>query len=341
MKSRIPVAFGILALTLTACKDGPPSRNEEVISKRYVHRYGYDVSPKEWESQELPGSVITTQRDGATIVQTYEAGILHGETTESYAHSQTIKVRKLFDKGILSKQTFYDVRGVPEREEVFASPIIRKVTSWYTSGTPRSIEEFSRQELSRGEYFNPSNEVESTIETGTGVRTLRNRDGNLIGKEIFERSKVIKCETFHPNGTPLEMTTYSDGLLNGEKAKFGPNGAPIYHENWKLGKRHGITTLYQNGVRYAEVPFVNGKKHGIERQYIDGEVISEETNWIEDQRHGPSVAYCNGMTKTEYYFNNERVSKEKYNELLDREQQIATLNERGRNSKMLNFGTEE
>ncbi|MCI5052401.1 MAG: hypothetical protein MRY21_04615 [Simkaniaceae bacterium] len=337
MKGHIPALLTVAAIAVSACNNSGPSRDKEIISKRYIHRYGYDVSPNEWDQKEFPGKVVTTQRDGATIVQNFEAGILHGPTTETYSHSHTIKIRKIYDKGVLTKQTHFDVSGLPEREELFTSPMTKKVTAWFRSGTPRYVEEYANDTLVAGQYFNATNDVESQIDSGFGERTIRNREGELVGKEVFERSNMISKETFYANGNPREIVSYKNGVFHGEKSEYDLHGAPLYKENWRAGKLHGTRSLYQNGIVYAEVPYVNGQKHGTERRYIDGHILSEESEWVENKRHGASIAYCDGMTRTEYFFNNDKVSKAKYHELLEREQQIATLSERGQRAQSFDF----
>ena len=73
--------------------------------------------------------------------------------------------------------------------------------------------------------------------------------------------------------------------------------------------QHGKTTLFRGGEKYAEVPYVYGKKHGIERRYRDGNAVVEELTWENDLLHGPYHTYLNGNVKTEWYFYGDRVSK--------------------------------
>ncbi|MBI5274633.1 MAG: toxin-antitoxin system YwqK family antitoxin [Chlamydiales bacterium] len=332
MKIPVTVLLSAATLVFVGCNNKKKNPDEEVVSQRYIHKYGYDLSKNEWEEEEQPGQIVTTQRNGVTIVSTYDNGILQGPTTETYPHSQTLRVRQMFNKGILSKQIFYDIRGIPQKEESYLSPTQIKVVSWYKNGTPKSLEEYSSGDLIAGEYYNQQNELESKVDKGKGVRTLRSQNGDLLSKEFFDGSRVVQRETFHANGVPHEVVNFLDGKSDGEKSKFGMTGEPLLYEHWKSGKLHGVATYFQNGYKYLEIPYVNGEKHGIEKQYIDGEILSNETQWFANKKHGPAISYCDGITKTEWFYNNEKVSRKKYEELCEREQEIATLQERANNS---------
>ena len=111
----LPIAAG---LVLAGC--GGNNGNAQVISKRYIHKYGYAVSQSEWDSNNYPGQVITNLRNGVTITATYEGGILHGPSTHTHPHSQTVQYYYLYNFGDLKKevkplmigvQLFLDMKG--------------------------------------------------------------------------------------------------------------------------------------------------------------------------------------------------------------------------------------
>jgi len=318
----LPVA--VLGL-FTGCNNHTKNKDNEVVSERYIHKYGYDVSKQEWSEQDYPGQVVTTQRNGVSTVSSFDGGILHGPTTETYPHSQTLKSKKIYDKGILTKQIFLDIKGIPEKQETYTSPTHMKVISWYSDGTPRYQEEYASGKLINGQYFTITNEVESRVEDGVGVRIIRDQIGRLKSRQNYERSEIIHNETYHVNNTPMTSVSYNKGVVHGEKLSYSSNGAPLFKENYNNGKLNGISTYYQNGYKYLEIPYASGEKDGVERHYIDGETISEETIWNENMRHGPSVIYCDGISKTEWYYNDQKMSKHKYEELCEREDEIARL----------------
>ncbi len=324
MKVRISVFFSaILALFAAACQK--QGNSDSVVSKRYIHKYGYAVSKEEWEAHNYPGQVITNMRDGITITTTYEHGILHGPTTYTYPHSQTVELFLLYKTGDLVKEIHYDKQGMPSREQVFLSPHRYTLTSWYSTGSPLSIEEFSDDEIVEGQYFTLNNEIEARIDKGNGSRILRDPNGLLLSHDIFDKGYMIKRESFYPSGAPEFVATYSKGLLQGEKRNFADNGEPISIEEWKDGRLHGIASYFSNGVKVTEISYLDGQKNGTERHFIDGEIISQEIGWENDKRHGLSVYYTDGQTRTEWYYDGKITSQRRYDELAKLDEMISNI----------------
>lgn len=329
MKRCIPIFFSLLGILTFGCHSNREN-NEEVISKRYIHKYGYDVSKEEWESTGYPGQVITSLRNGVTITSAYEDNFLHGPTTHTYPYSQTTETLSVYERGNLVKKTTYNIRGIPQKEEVFLSPSHIRTTRWYGNGTPLSVEEHHNTELLEGEYFNKQNVAEYRVNKGSGTRVIRDQHEQIVAKEVIEYGYPTLRETFHPHGIPHIVTPLSGGKIHGVKKVYAPSGEPISKETYKLNVLDGPATYYQNGCRYLELTFKNGLKKGIERHYIDGETIVEETEWIDGVKHGPSTVYFDGMSKTRYFYNNALVSKENYRDLLQQEENIAIMNDRAK-----------
>ncbi len=275
--------------------------------------------PREkWKADVCPGHILTTLRDGKTITEPYEDGLIHGARTETYPHSQTIQTLEQYEKGRLVKRVSYNIRGVPQREEHFKADTHVIVTTWYPNGTPKSNEEFKDDILINAQYLNTSNETDSRIENGTGERTIRNQNGDILSKEVFNNYLLTYVETYYPNNTPYTTASYEGHLLNGERKEFAMTGEPISVENYYKGLKHGLSTYYQNGYKYSEIPYTQGLKNGIERHYIDGEIIVEETEFHDGIKQGSSILYCDGSARTTWYFENQIVSKSKYEQLMDR-----------------------
>jgi antitoxin component YwqK of YwqJK toxin-antitoxin module len=325
MKKGCTILFPMIALAFISCSD---NQSKQIISQRYVHKYGYDVSKEEWKSESYPGHVLTTLRDGKTISEPFEDGQLHGTRTETYPHSQTIQKSEQYEKGNLTKRTFYNIRGVPQKEEAFLGKDHIVLTSWYPNGTPKSSEEYKDNLLISGQYLNTSNETDSRIENGNGERTVRNQSGDILSKEVFNNHQITYVETYYPNNTPHTTVSYENNLLHGERKEFAMTGEPILVENFYKGQKHGLSTYYQNGYKYLEVPFAHGRKEGIERHFIDGEIIVEETEFHEGVKQGSSVLYCDGSAKTTWYFENQIVSRSKYEQLMQRHELIMGMQQR-------------
>ncbi len=302
----------LCALTLGSCGD---KNDEEVISQNYVHKYGYALSKKEWESKKYPGQVVTTRKDGVTITSTYENGVLQGPYTVTYPHSQTIEKYKLYNQGIILKEIDYDQKGMPQEEKIFLSPSRYSLTLWYRDGTPKSIEEFSSKELIDGQYFTTSNETEARVIKGKGKRIDRDIDGLLKAVEEYESGYPTKIETFHANGTPSMICSYTDGELDGEKRTFNLNGEPLSLELWQTGFLNGVATYFKNGCKYREIPFNHGVKQGKENYYVDGIIVSHDVLWENNKKHGPSYYYVDGVAHPEWYYEGRKVSEKEYKEL--------------------------
>ena len=328
MKRFLKCTFFILPLLMVGCNKS--DQNENVVSKRYIHKYGYDVSKNDWDLAEFPGQVVTTLRNGTTITASYEDGVLHGQTTHTYPHSQTIESLLTYEKGQLVKKQSFNIRGIPEKEETYLSPTHLKEVKWYSSGVPMSVEEYHITELLNGEYYNINNEILCKVTKGFGERLVRDQHEKISAKETFEHGYAIKKETFHPHGIPHTIISLSGGKMHGEKKVFAATGEPISTEFYANNLLDGLATYYQNGCRFLEINYKEGKKHGSECHFIDGETLVEKTEWLENQKHGPSTVYFDGMSKSQWYFNNILVTKEKYRELCLQTENIAIMSERAR-----------
>ncbi len=323
MQYKNSLILTLISLAMVGCNYNNSQKN--VISRRYVHKYGYDVSSDEWQTAKYPGQVLTMLKDGKTIVESYEDSLLHGYRTESFPHSQTIEKQETYERGKIVKRVTYNIRGVPQNEEIFISPTHILVTTWYQTGSPRCKEEYKDDILINGQYYTISNEVDSKIDNGNGDRVSRNQSGDMLSKDIFVNNAITYTETYYQNNYPHTTTFYNNGLEDGEKKIFEMTGEPISVEHLHKGEKHGLCTYYQNGYKYQESIYKNGLKDGVERHFVDGEIIVEETQYKNGVKHGPSIVYCDRSAKTTWYFENERVNKNKYEQLMNRQEAILSI----------------
>ncbi len=311
-------------LLLAACCKKEQENN--VVSQRYIHKYGYAVSKDEFEARKYPGQVVTILKNGVSTTSTYENGLLHGPCTHTFPHSQTVEAYFLYNQGNLVKQIIYDVSGMPLREEVQLSPTRHASTKWYNDGTPMCTEEYGNKELIEGQYFTRQNEVESRIEKGKGTRIVRDLQGVLLSKEEFAEGYLTKRETFLPDGTPESIAFYQKGNLHGEKKSFTEKGEPLAVKEYLHGKLHGKTTFYKNGARSVEIYYLDGMKNGLEIHYIDGDLVSQEIVWENDKKHGPSKYYVDGVAQVEYFYDGTHITEDKWKELYQLDQMIGQIN---------------
>ncbi len=308
--------LGIVSLTgvfFSSCNKG--TNQDNIVSQRYIHKYGYPVSKQEWEAKRLPGQVVTTLKNGVTITSTYENGILNGPSTHSYAHSQILENYFLYDQGNLVKEIKYDPRGMPVKETVQHSPTRYTTTLWYADGTPMSKEEYLGDELIDGEYYTTFNELESRVEKGNGIRIRKDQKGTLLSKDQFEGGYLVKRESYYPTGTPQSIAYYQKGKLHGEKKAFNENGEPLVIEEYVDDMLHGKSTFFKNGSKAREVSYIQGRKNGVEVHYLDGDKASQEISWVDDKQHGPCTFYIDGEANHKWFYDGQEVSARRYKDL--------------------------
>lgn len=316
---KLIAGYAVILLLLSGCQCCKSNnQNGEILSQRYIHKYGYLVSKEEWEAKIYPGQVVTCLSDGVNVTATYENGVLHGPMTYTFPHSQNIEIYHLYNWGDRVKEVKYNEMGMPIQERIQLSPARYSMTGWYSSGSPTYVEEYAGEELVEGQYYTTENDIEARVEKGRGLRITRDLNGALLAKESIEAGYATKKETFYISGTPESLAFYHRGLLNGEKRTFAPGGEPLSVEQWVDGQLHGIASYYKNGTKYLEIAYRNGEKNGIERHFIDGQAVSQEIVWEADMKHGPSTFYFDGKAEEQqWFYGGKPVNKRKFDELLE------------------------
>ena len=315
--------LGFLGLALASCNN--KGQDSNVVSQKYIHKYGYAVSKNEFEERKYPGQIVTVLKNGVTTTSTYENGQLHGSSTHTFPHSQTVESYMLYNQGALVKQIVYDIKGMPIREEVQLSPTRVASTQWYADGTPMSTEEYIGKELLDGQYFTRQNEVESRVEKGKGIRTVRDLQGLLLSREQIDDGFLTKRDTFYASGAPESVAYFVRGVINGEKKSFAENGEPLAIKEYVNGKLHGKVTFFKNGARSVEMHYLDGQKNGLEIHYIDGDIVSQEILWENDKKHGPSKYYVDGIAQVEYYYDGSKISESRWKELNQLDEMIGNI----------------
>ncbi len=284
---------------------------DEVVCETYVHRYGLAIPASEWSEQGKTGQVVTTLKDGITVKKNYAKGQLEGETTYSLPHRETVARSETYANGRLVRE-----------EEFFPSGLTRSQTDheqstkrhYYNQGALRCVENTSGANLIRGKYYDLNENVESSVDNGEGKITLRDDYGQLIAVCAVVDGVVVEKTTFHPNGMPHVIEPYKNGEVHGIRKTFLPGGEPLTVEQWQHGVPNGITVIYEQGEKAAEVPYINGKKNGLECRFVNEVIVVEEIKWQDNMRHGPSTRYIEGKAFTDWYLNDNKVSKGYYDQ---------------------------
>lgn len=308
--NRLPCLFTVLLL-VTACNS--PRYSDDVVSETYVHRYGVPLETvEEWSDRGQHGQIISTRKDGVVVARSFDSGVLHGETNYTFPHREAIQKRESYDQGVLTQETWNYSNGVPQRQIDYPSPTNPTTLIWYESGVPQCKESYVNDQLMQAEYYTPSHQLESSVADGHGIRTRRDGYGQLLSVDDIKQGQMRERTTYHANGSPESITPYVNGMSNGQRLTFLPGGEPSAIEEWNHGVQHGNTVIFQNGEKFADVTYQDGKRHGIERRYRHGEVLAEEVSWVQGQQHGPCYSYVGDSTKTTWYVQDKEVNKATY-----------------------------
>ncbi len=310
-------------LILSSCQSN--SALDQVVSQQFVHKYGFTVSPEEWEERSQDGQVVEELKNGIKVTRSYENGVLHGPTTFTFARSPVVEKLLSYDQGVLLKETVFDMKGIPIREDLYEFDDRNIITLWSDRGIPLSVEEYENEVLIEGKYFTPDHDIEAKVENGYGYRVKRTREGLLVSKDQMKNGLIAERTTFHPNGEIHTISHYHDYQLHGSQMKYSASGRPLMELSWNHGVLDGHKVIYRNGIRVAEIPFVNGVKHGTELHYDDlGNLISE-TAWRNDKKHGCCKSYTEDSADADWYHNGMLVDAQKFVLLENREQIVAEL----------------
>lgn len=315
--------FVVTGLVLASCSHN--TSPEQVVSQKFVHKYGFDVSPKEWEERSKDGQIVEELKNGVTITRAYENGQLNGPTTYTFANSSVVEKLLVYDQGTLLKETIFDAKGMPIREDLYEFDDRNIITLWSNRGVPLSIEEYDNETLVDGKYFTPDHDLEAKVENGYGYRVKRTREGLLVSRDEIKNGSMAERTTYHPNGELHTVSHYDDYQLHGSQTKYTASGIPIMELSWNHGVLNGQKVIFRNGIRVAEIPYINGVKHGTEYHYDDlGNMISE-TAWRNNKKHGCCKSYTEDSIDAEWYHNGMAVDAQKFVSLENRERILAEL----------------
>jgi antitoxin component YwqK of YwqJK toxin-antitoxin module len=316
-----PIALATLCAV--SCNNHPI---DDVVSQQFVHKYGFHVSEQEWEQRAQEGQVVTLLKNGVKITHSYENGLLHGPTTHTFPHSDVVEKLLVYDEAALLKECLYDSSGMPIQEEVYELDDRTILTLWDEKGVPLSVEQFDGELLVEGAYYTPEHQLEGEVIEGIGDRIRRDRTGLLLSHDRIENGVMASRTTYHANGQVHTVSHYHDHQLHGEQLKYSSQGKPLMILNWSHGVLNGPKTVFRSGYKVAEIPYLDGQKHGLEIHYDDLGNLTAEIEWRNDKKHGAKKLYSEEGTEVEWFHKGQLVSAEKFEILENREQLIAEFN---------------
>lgn len=296
-----------------------------VVSQQFVHKYGFSVTPQEWQEREGDGQIVEMLASGVKIVRSYENGALHGASTYTFPNSSVVEKLQVYDQGTLLKEVSYDGTGMPIREDVYEFDDRTITTLWDDKGAPLSIEEYNGGVLTDAKYYTASHELEGQVEGGFGERVRRDRSGLMLSRETIQNGIATVRTTYHPNGEIHTVSRYDGDQLHGEQLKFTSNGKPLMKLNWNHGVLDGHKVAFRNGFKVAEIPYVNGLKDGVETHFDDMGNLTAEIVWQKDKKHGPSKFFSEDSEEVEWFYRGQVVAKDRYDMLANRDRLVADL----------------
>lgn len=307
--------IGANAALLAGCLNRPEHNPQEVMEQSYVHRYGVPVPAQTWAAKGETGKVVSTLKNGVVVTRAYVNGILEGDTTYSFAHSDAIEKVETYSQGQMLKERYFYKSGSPSKEIEHPSSTTQIVKSFYEHGAPQSTETFENEILVKGEYYTPTHVVDSTVDNSNGARTRRDRFGLLVGVDTVKDGIIRETRTYYQDGSLRQIIPYQEGVVQGELRTFLPGGEPESIQTWTAGEQTGDTTLFENGEKIAVISMVRGVKDGVERRFRNSEILVEEIAWQDDVRHGPTTTIINGISKTDYFYKGQPVTRSAYEKL--------------------------
>lgn len=188
---------------------------------------------------------------------------------------KTVKEGRVFYKndGIIAKETL-DPRGA--RVALEGAIPDGKITEYFESGKPR------KEVIYRNNMLN-------------GVSKSFDEEGRIVGTETY-LDNILSGEAFYYDyiGTEQmsEKIIYENGLIEGKRLYFYPNGNLVFSENYANGKLNGKKEIYfRNGILNAEEDYKEGKLHGLRIFYHQNGAVWFKETYLSGMLEGERVAY--------------------------------------------------
>ncbi|MEL7431604.1 MAG: hypothetical protein AAGI90_03630 [Chlamydiota bacterium] len=316
----------LFPLILASCTQS--HLNDQVVSQKYIHKYGFELDKEEWAQRDQDGRIEQYLDSGIKVVKSYREGYLHGITSYTYPYSATVEKTLVYDEGELVKETIHDRKGMPIQQKNYLSEEEKMITYWSELGSPLRVETYQQGLLNEGLYYNAANELEGKVENGTGVRYKRMRDGTLIGMDDIQEGALVKRISYHPNGKEHIISYFQDYLLQGKQEIYTPEGNLYMVNEWDDGLLHGKKLAYRDGRLIIATNYRYGKKEGIETRFDAYGKLLSEVAYQDDERHGLSQYYgARNKVKEEWFYRGKPTTTERFDILTSKDLLIANIDE--------------
>lgn len=144
------------------------------------------------------------------------------------------------------------------------------------------------------EYKSPSGDYaeKGTYSNGqkTGLWTQYGSDGKISSEKNYLNGKLDGESKQYTNDVLRKSEEYKDDKRDGVVKEFDDAGNPLSSTEYKNGKKHGKETLYKNGEIASEREFLEGEKNGKSIEYRSGKKY-EEVTYVKGKKNGESIKY--------------------------------------------------
>lgn len=315
---RLAIVSGISFLSLMVGCVRKCECEQDPLSRKYAHQYGHPLSEAEWKARGSSGTVTTRLASGAVRVEHYDQGQLHGEVTETFPFQEIVAFKQVYERGAKVKQTTFSPSSIPLHQQEWRGDQ-HLVTFWYGDGSPLAVETYEQDRLISGAYYSKSGDAEAEVIEGRGMRLCRDAFGKLIAKEEIAGGEVALRTELFDDGAPKRVTPFFKSAIHGVVASYLPDGQPATVEHYHLGLRHGHSVSYINGEKATEIPYLHGRREGVEKHYADGKMLVKTISWAKDEQHGPAEVLLPEAHRIEYWYRGQLVPKFTYERQLSKE----------------------
>ncbi len=132
----------------------------------------------------------------------------------------------------------------------------------------------------------------------------RNEAGKIIEKYTRNKKDFSKegiCQRFSDDGKLAEEANFKNGVTEGDRKFFFPNGTVEIIEPNVAGKIHGKYKKFaENGTLVLEQDYQNGVLEGISKAFYENGTLKEEVSMKNNEENGPFKEWHeNGKLKAE------------------------------------------
>ncbi|NDV47065.1 hypothetical protein D0T49_08405 [Paludibacter sp. 221] len=240
----------------------------------------------------------------------YTNGYLNGECAELYPDGDQKETGnyKTGKKDGVWKQ--YYGEGKVKQQEEYKDGEIRKITQYYPDGKLESERNF----LNRKEH---GAEKHYDRETGKLKTEKYYENGKQVGKQtqyissnrndyvqVSNYSKEGKLdgkftETYTETDKIKAQGQYKDGKKTGVWKYGKKDGEPTEEETYEAGDLRKVIKYYTDGSIESERSMLNGKKHGVEKQYDwESGRLKAEKNYENGKQVGRQMQYYTSSTNS-------------------------------------------